>query len=126
MKRHDATFIAIVLCILSLFGCVAFVHAQDKIPLAPSSTKDALWTAVHKRDLAEKQISDLNARFLQLQQQATQQLQTLQAQDKQAADAIEAAKKQAYALAKLDPGKYDLDLETMEFSQKAPAPEPKK
>jgi hypothetical protein len=94
-----------------------------KISLPPSAAKDELWSAVHKRDQAQKQIADLNARFLQLQQQATAQLQTLQAQDKQAADAIEAAKTKAYAATKLDPAKYDLDLETMEFSPKA---EPKK
>jgi hypothetical protein len=113
-----------------LIGHVAEKPADPpapKITLAPSPVKDELYSAVHKRDTAEKQIADLNSRFLQLQQQATQQLQQLQAQDKQAADAIEAAKTKAFASAKLDPAKYDLDLETMEFSPKpAPAPEVKK
>lgn len=119
---------------LSIFPAVlmlcSFASAQSKpvdppakIPLAPSIAKDELWTAVHKRDMAEKQISELNTRFLQLQQQATTQLTQLQAQDKQAVDAIEAAKSKAYAAAKLDPAKYDLDLETMEFSPKAAPPE---
>jgi hypothetical protein len=90
-----------------------------KIPLAPSIAKDELWVAVHKRDMAQKQISDLTAQFVQMQNQATQKMQTLQAQEKQTEADIEAAKTKAYAAAKLDPVKYDLDLETMEFSAKA-------
>jgi hypothetical protein len=90
-----------------------------KIPLAPSIVKDELWVAVHKRDMAQKQMSDLNAQLMQIQGQATQKMQTLQGQQKQAEVDIEAAKAKAYAAAKLDPAKYDFDLETMEFSAKA-------
>jgi hypothetical protein len=91
-----------------------------KIPLAPSIAKDELWVAVHKRDMAQKQISDLTAQFVQMQNQATTKMQSLQAQEKQTEADIDAAKVKAYAAAKLDPAKYDLDLETMEFSAKTP------
>ena len=89
-----------------------------KVPLAPSVAKDELWTAVHKRDMAQKQIADLSAKFAQLQNQATQQMQTLQAQEKQAENEIDAVKPKAFAAAKLDPEKYELNLDTMEFSPK--------
>ena len=127
MKRHDFTFVALVLCMLSFFGYLAYGQSKPadppaKVPLAPSVAKDELWTAVHKRDMAQKQIADLSAKFAQLQNQATQQMQTLQAQEKQAENEIEAAKPKAFAAAKLDPSKYDLDLDTLEVS---PKPEPK-
>lgn len=102
-----------------------------KIPVPVSLAKDQLWVAIHKRDMAQKQISDLQTQFAQMQAQATQKLQSLQAQDKQAEDAIEAAKVKVYAEAKLDQAHYDLDTEAMEFSEKSsptakttPAPPP--
>jgi hypothetical protein len=109
-----------VLLMLCTFGFAQSKPADPpaKIPLAPSTAKDELWVAVHKKDMAQKQMSDLNAQLMQIQGQATTKMQSLQTQEKQAESDIEAAKMKAYAAAKLDPGKYDFDLETMEFSAK--------
>ena len=100
-----------------LTGDAVTAPSTAKIPVTLES-KDALRAAIHKQDQAQKQLSDLNAQLMQIQNQATAKMQTLQAQEKQADEAVTQAKTKAYAAAKLDPGKYDLDLETMEFSPK--------
>lgn len=116
-----------ILCMLYASCLLGFAQSKPadlptKIPLAPSVAKDELWTAVHKRDMAQKQISDLSAKFAQLQNQATQQMQTLTSNLASAETEIKTAREKAFAAAKLDPEKYDLNLDTMEFS---PKPEPK-
>ena len=100
-------------------GLAQATPGKAKIPVTIES-RDVLRAAIHKQDQAQKQISDLTAQFVQMQNQATTKMQTLQAQEKQAAEAVSEAKTKAYAAAKLDPGKYDLDLDTMEFSAKTP------
>jgi hypothetical protein len=94
-----------------------------KVAIPPSTVKDELASALHKRDAAQKQISDLQLNFIQVQAQATQKLQALQAQEKQATDAIDAAKKKLLAAAKLDPAHYTVSEDPIEAVAK---PEPKK
>jgi TolA-binding protein len=120
-----------MLCMLYMLCAPGFAQAPApvkpadspaKIALPSSPAKDALYAAIHKRDQAEKQISELNLRLQQLQNQATQQYQQLQETDKLAGAALEAATTAAFKAANLDQSKYTLDLETMEFSAR---PEPK-
>jgi hypothetical protein len=94
---------------------------EKKIPI-PAEPKDVLRAAIHKQDQTQKQISDLNAAFLQYQQQAQAKAQQLQAQEKQNETAIKDAEDKAYAAAGLDRDKYTLDKEAMEFLPKV-APE---
>jgi outer membrane murein-binding lipoprotein Lpp len=111
--------ISAALLMLCTFGLAQSKPADPpaKIPVTLES-RDPLRAAIHKQDQVQKQISDLTAQFVQMQNQATTKMQTLQAQEKQTEADIEAAKLKAYAAAKLDPAKYDLDLDTMEFSTK--------
>lgn len=131
MKRPDLTFVVVVLTLCAAVGYAAFAHAQDapvKIPV-PAADKDNLRALIHKQDKIEKQVAELNAQFMKLQQQAIAQMQGLQADQEKQKKAIDAAETQAFAAAKLDPAKYTLDEDAMEFTPKpelkAPA-EPKK
>jgi hypothetical protein len=91
-----------------------------KIPV-PLESRDPLRSAIHKQDQDDKQISDLTSQFAQMQSQAQTKMQGLQADKEKWSKLIESEKKQAFVDAKLDPAKYDLDSETMEFSAKLPA-----
>lgn len=98
-----------------------------KVALPSSPAKDALYSAIHKRDQADKDLTDLNLKLTQLQNQAAQQYQQLQARKQQADIAVDAARSEAYKAAKLDPAKFELNDETMEFTAKPePAKEAKK
>jgi uncharacterized lipoprotein YehR (DUF1307 family) len=90
----------------------------------PLSVREPLLAAIHKQDKIEKQISDLNMQFVQIQQRAQQQLQQLQQQKTAADAAVESAKKKAFEAVNLDAKKYeiDADAEPMQFM---PKPEPK-
>jgi hypothetical protein len=117
------TFCAVALTLCSFAGAQskpADPPAPIKIPVSLES-RDTLRAAIHKQDLDDKQISDLTAQFAQMQNQAQTKMQGLQADKEKWSKLIEAEKKQAFVNAKLDPAKYDLDSETMEFSAKLPA-----
>jgi hypothetical protein len=96
---------------------VSAAPSAAKIPV-PMESKDALRSAIHKQDQDDKQISDLNAGYIQMQTQAQTKMQSLQADKEKYSKLIEAEKKQAFINAKLDPAKYEIDLEAMEFSAK--------
>jgi TolA-binding protein len=121
---YAAAVVSIVALVLSC--SVAFAQAPPKPADPPKAEKiavplearDNLRAAIHKQDQIEKQISDLNSQFLQVQSRAQQQSQSLQSQEKAAADAVEAAKVEAYKAAKLDRAKWEIDIEGMEFSAK--------
>lgn len=117
------TFCAVALTLCSFAGAQskpADPPAPIKIPVSLES-RDPLREAIHKQDQNDKQISDLSSQFAQMQNQAQTKMQGLQADKEKWSKLIEAEKKQAFVNAKLDPAKYDLDSETMEFSAKLPA-----
>jgi len=98
------------------------VAASEKIPAPPSKEKDALNAAIHKKDTADKAVSDLSLRVAQIQQQAQQQFAQLDAQQKAADKAVAEAEAALLKEMKLDPEKYTFNRETMEATAR---PEPK-
>jgi hypothetical protein len=92
------------------------------VPIPSSPAKDALFTAMHKKDQADKAVSDLNAKVLQLQQQIQQQSTQLEAQQKAASKSVDDAQVALLKEMKLDPEKYSVNLETMEATAKATPP----
>jgi hypothetical protein len=88
-----------------------------------SPAKDAIYAAIHKKDQADKALTELNLKLAQIQQQANQQFDALQKQTVAAQAALDDAEKKAFEAAHLDPAKFTLDHETMEFT---PKPEPAK
>lgn len=106
---------------------------KEKMPTAPAKTKleigparDALREAIHNKDKADKAMSDLNVNLAQVQQRATQQYQTLQKQQADADAAVQHARDEAFKAAGLSEKTHTLDLETMEFSEKAKPKEEEK
>lgn len=117
------SFFSVVLMLCSFAAAQAAPPEPVDPPKAekvqvPLDARDALRAAIHQQDKIEKQISDLNAQFLQYQSRAQQQSQSLQGQQKAAAEAVEASKKKAYEAANLDDAKWSIDTETMEFTAK--------
>ena len=94
-------------------------HAPQKIQVPSSPAKDALYSAIHKKDQADKAASDLNVQVAQLQQKIEQQAKTLDAQQKAAQQAVDQAQTALLKEMKLDPEKFSLNPETMEATAKA-------
>lgn len=116
-------------CIQLFLLCSALTFAQapqqphtltapQKIEVPSSKAKDALYTAIHKKDQADKAVADLNVRIAQIQQQATQQFQQLDVQQKAADKAVAEAEAALLKEMKLDPEKWTLNHETMEATAK--------
>jgi hypothetical protein len=95
--------------------------APQKTPIPVGADRDELLRATHKQDVVEKQMYDLNMRFMQFKDQATSQLNALQAEDKQDTEAVSAAKEKVCAALKLV-HHCDVDTDAMEAANK---PEPK-
>jgi hypothetical protein len=89
------------------------VAASQKIPIPLSPAKDALWAALHKKDSADKALTDL-------QTQAQQLFAKFQAQQTEAQKQVEAAESAVLQELKLDPAKYVINPETMEAAAKGP------
>jgi hypothetical protein len=121
---------------LSLIAALSVVHfmaqaappkppdqpkAEVKLTAPPSKEKDALNAAIHKKDTADKAVSDLSLRVAQIQQQAQQQFAQLDAQQKAADKAVAEAEAAILKEMKLDPEKYAFNRETMEATAKPEA-----
>jgi hypothetical protein len=89
-----------------------------KIVLKTGPEKDALLVAVHHKDQADKELSDLNLRLQQLQTQAQAEYQRIQSKQSEATKAVEDARAAALKAMDLDPGKYVLDQESFEATPK--------
>ena len=96
----------------------ASANAPGKIPVPASIAKDQLWVATHKRDMVEKQISELHVNLIEVEQQAQEKLTGLRNQQKQAADEIEAARTKLFAQSKVDQATYDLNEDMTDFVPK--------
>jgi hypothetical protein len=94
-----------------------------KIPIPRSAAKDALYAAVHKKDVADKAIAELNAKTIQFQSGAQQQFLKLDAQQKEAQKEQDAADAALLKELNLDDGRHMINHETMEAMIK---PEPVK
>lgn len=92
--------------------------ASLKIPMSPA--KDACYAAVHKKDAADKAMSDLNTQMMTLQSQAQQKYQQLQAQQAEAQKEVEAADAALLKELKLDPATHTVNHDTMEAVAKPP------
>jgi len=129
-------YILYVLCTLGTLG-VAQAKPVDQTPAAatkpaklttpertpvPDSAKEALRIAIHQHDQAQKQISDINLQFLQVQSQAKTQMEAAQKKEQESQAAITRAEDEAYKAAGLDRAGYAIDDETMQFSAKAMPP----
>jgi len=148
MKRIAlAVFSVFAICVLCRVACPAQANPTDppaaevtkpaKLTEAapkpvPSAAKEALFEAMHAHDKAQKQISDINLQFLQVQAQAKQQMDMAQAQEKTSAAAVAKAEDEAYKAAGLERKDYKIDDDAMQFTpvgatpraNKAPAPAP--
>lgn len=128
MRTLTVCAVALTLCSFAAAQSTPAAHNNDP-PAAPATIKasvplesrDSLRAAIHKRDVDDKQISDLTSQFAQMQSQAQTKMQSLQTDKEKWSKLIESEKKQAFVNAKLDPAQYDLDEDTMEFSAKLPA-----
>lgn len=92
--------------------------ASLKIPMSPA--KDACYAAVHKKDAADKAMSDLNTQMMTLQSQAQQKYQQLQAQQAEAQKEVDAADAALLKELKLDPATHVVNHDTMEAVAKPP------
>src|SRR5579863_9755740 len=123
-------------CLPFLFFC-ACVFAQTKpvdppaVPQLTADQKVAVLSAQHKLDDVEKQMKDLDTSFQQIQTQAKTQYQTLADKENTLKAALDLAKSNTFAAAKVDQTKYDIDMDALEFKLKPttaqaapPAPPP--
>jgi hypothetical protein len=93
--------------------------APQKITIPPSAAKDALYAAIHKRDQADKALSDLNLQLANVQAAAAKQYEAISKQQTAAAAEVAKAEDAVYRAMGLDKAKFTLDDEKMELTEKA-------
>jgi hypothetical protein len=124
MKLRIGCIQLFLLCSLAFSQAKPADPAPAPVPTLSAEQKVSLLTLQHKLDATQKQMKDLDLQFQQLQTNAKNQFQSLQQQESAQKAELDAAQKRVLSDMKLDPARYDLNLETLAITAKPEPPKP--